>query len=462
MKRVMKEMAGLGIVMVLVILVPAAVVEAMTGSGTEQDPYIIYDVNDLQAMNNDLDAWYELSDDIDASATSGWNAGAGFLPIGDYPNYFTGHFDGKDYRITDLYINRPSKDFVGLFGYTYVESEIKNVGLTNVDITGSGGPFDSVGALVGINTASISRCYSTGSVVAAGSGGGSIIRGAGGLVGYHTGGANISDSYSTASVSGNIVGGLVGYLDFATFITNSYSTGSVIGEDEVGGLIGLSSGSCNNCFWDIETSDQTTSACGIGKTTAEMKQKATFTNWDFDNIWDIIEDETYPLLRGLGEKWAVIVGVGDYIDPNIGPLDYAANDANEIYNRLIDSGWIPEHIKLLTDNQATKENIEAAVDWMSTHAIANDICFFYFSGYGTYSTDDLPPDVEADGHDEFICPVDTEIGSPESAICDDELATWTYSILAHKIIMLDACRSGGFINDLEGPGIYGIGCLRGR
>jgi len=57
-------------------------VSAMTGSGTPGDPYVIYDVDDLQDMENDLDAYYELADDIDASATSGWNGGKGFAPIG--------------------------------------------------------------------------------------------------------------------------------------------------------------------------------------------------------------------------------------------------------------------------------------------------------------------------------------------------------------------------------------------
>ena len=53
----------------------------------------------------------------------------------------------------------------------------------------------------------------------------------------------------------------------------------------------------HNSYWDIETSGQTTSGGGEGKTTAEMKQQATFIGWDFTNIWDIIEGVTYPYLR---------------------------------------------------------------------------------------------------------------------------------------------------------------------
>ncbi len=54
----------------------------MTGTGSVADPFIIYDVNDLQAVNDDLTAYYELANDIDAAATLGWNAGKGFQPLG--------------------------------------------------------------------------------------------------------------------------------------------------------------------------------------------------------------------------------------------------------------------------------------------------------------------------------------------------------------------------------------------
>ena len=61
----------------------------MTGSGAIEDPYIIYDVGDLQAMEDHLDAYYELANNVDASGTAGWNAGLGFMPIGYYPKLFT-------------------------------------------------------------------------------------------------------------------------------------------------------------------------------------------------------------------------------------------------------------------------------------------------------------------------------------------------------------------------------------
>ena len=46
------------------------------GEGTAEDPYQIYDVNELQNMIFDLNAHYILINDVDASSTSNWNDGS--------------------------------------------------------------------------------------------------------------------------------------------------------------------------------------------------------------------------------------------------------------------------------------------------------------------------------------------------------------------------------------------------
>jgi len=47
-----------------------------------------------------------------------------------------------------------------------------------------------------------------------------------------------------------------------------------------------------------------TSDGGTGKTTAEMKQQATFTDWDFDTIWRINDSDNngYPFLSWQGNE----------------------------------------------------------------------------------------------------------------------------------------------------------------
>ncbi|MCX8063671.1 MAG: hypothetical protein N3G21_00675, partial [Candidatus Hydrogenedentes bacterium] len=69
--------------------------------------------------------------------------------------------------------------------------------------------------------------------------------------------------------------------------------------NNVGGLVGENWGTVERSYWDVETSRQTISAGGEGKTTAEMKRKATYVGWDFEGVWDIEERESYPWLRAF-------------------------------------------------------------------------------------------------------------------------------------------------------------------
>lgn len=317
----------------------------MSGSGTLADPYIIYDVDDLQAMKNDLNAYYELANDIDASATSGWNGGAGFLPIGQAAN-FIGSFDGKGYTISDITINRPATHFIGLFaqienaalrdfnldggviiGRNFTgaiagrvwDSTIENCHST-IDITGGshdiGGLFGNIA--FSITASSIHNCSCTGNVTAQtiasnyNLGGfvgycygitistscatgniysadrlgliGGAAGGGGGFVGGSSS-SRLNDCYAKGSISAagetRRSGGFCGNSDSS--INNCYSIGAVSGTTDIGGFLGRDSGgSFTGCFWDINTSGQATSAGGTGKTTAQMKTKSTFTNAGWD------------------------------------------------------------------------------------------------------------------------------------------------------------------------------------
>ena len=57
-----------------------------SGSGTSGDPYLIATLSNLYWMTQDASRWtmvYRQTADIDATTSSSWDAGAGFLPIGD-------------------------------------------------------------------------------------------------------------------------------------------------------------------------------------------------------------------------------------------------------------------------------------------------------------------------------------------------------------------------------------------
>ena len=178
----------------------------------------------LQNMKNNLSGSYYLTGDIDCSDTINWNSGAGFEHIGysaDSTNTlpFTGTFDGKGYKITGLYINRPSTDKVGLFGYTS-GAEIKNVKLKNANVKGRG--------FLGIAAGYVASSSILESVTVLGAVNGSSDN-IGGLAGYVEN-SFITKSGAAVNVAGySNVGGLVGYNLSSSSITNSYAIGSVSG-----------------------------------------------------------------------------------------------------------------------------------------------------------------------------------------------------------------------------------------
>ncbi len=308
------------------------------GDGTEEDPYQIASLNQLYWLSKNSDQWdkhFIQTVNIDASDTEVWDDGAGFSPIGNGTINFTGSYNGQEYTISRLFINRMEEN-IGLFGYIY-RSTLFNIGLTNIKIVGR----KNVGGLVGFSNASseINNCFTTGSV----SGNGSV----GGIAGMINNYSKVSDSYSNCSVTyagghpwGDIFGGLVGY-NYDSYTTNSFSTGSVNGNSNIGGLVGYNFGTTRDCyatgrvegdnnvggligfnrmgfvrssystgfvkgnsetgglighqylgeavnsFWNTTTSGRTTSAGGAGKNTTQMKSLSTFTDagWDFQLIW---------------------------------------------------------------------------------------------------------------------------------------------------------------------------------
>jgi len=327
----MKHAAWLVAVVVVAVLVsaqPIGMAAFQGGSGTPEDPILIGSCLQLQDMNNNLSASYALANDIDCSDTVNWNDGAGFVPIGSYTVAFAGVFDGRGHAITGLFIYRPAAGIMGLFAKN--GNVIRNVRLIDVDVTGYGG----VGGLAAVNGALIERVSVSGSVsgVFATIGGvvgqnyfGTIrnsyaavrVDGStyvGGLVGEAMGGpadGSVRDSYATGKVTGHCAGGLVGANSAGQApIFNSYATGVVIYVETgygtpsaIGGLVGCNVNydgpafSVFDSYWDVESSELPTGHGGIGKTTTEMHQQATFQNWDFVNVWTIKEGQGYPKLR---------------------------------------------------------------------------------------------------------------------------------------------------------------------
>ncbi len=269
------------------------------GAGTAADPYLISELGNLVWMGANVGSssgkYYTVQNDIDASATVGWESGAGFAPIGSSGQPFMGSFNGQGKVIIGLSINRLDQNTLGLFGYVGSSGVVMNLGLEGGSMLGgynvggligynSGGTvsdcyvmcpvtgeYGHVGGLVGWNVGgTIHRCYATGSVTA---GNGSHVGGLvgrnssgalngchasgavmgfyayeGGLVGYNES-STISNCYASGSVSSSRgdAGGLVGG-NMSSSISGCYATGAVTGPDDVGGLVGYNDGAVSGCF----------------------------------------------------------------------------------------------------------------------------------------------------------------------------------------------------------------------
>ncbi len=280
------------------------------GDGSYGNPYQIATLENLYWLSQNPGYWaksYIQTADIDASSTSTWDGGLGFSPIGTYDTPFTGSYNGQGHTINGLFILRSLLHYVGLFGHTD-RSIITDLGLTNVNITGSG----IVGSLAGHNCQQsiITLCYATGIVTAGYS--------VGGLVGTNNAASTIRDCYAKCRISGTHfstgqVGGLLGVNVNSSVVHNCYATGIPSGASDIGGLVGRNSNPSTvvSSFYDSQTSGMNDTGKGTPKTTDEMKTTSTFTSagWNFENdiangsciYWDIDNsiNNGYPYLNHL-------------------------------------------------------------------------------------------------------------------------------------------------------------------
>lgn len=253
------------------------------GTGTSVDPYQIENCTHLQNMKENLTSYFILNNDIDCDI-SPYNTGSGFEPIG---LRFRGTLEGNGYSISDLFINLPTTDNVGLIK-EQDSGSIQNLSIINADITGR----SNVGILMGVLSSAsviVQNIFTSGSVTG--------YLEVGGVVGDVSYGATINQTSSSSDVTGNSqVGGVVGYL-YSSFIDNSYATGNVTGTgDNVGGLLGdiQYSSAIDNSYWLNHTGNPNECLPGDDAGCTAKTDVSWFYNysnlpmsgWDFTNVWD--------------------------------------------------------------------------------------------------------------------------------------------------------------------------------
>ena len=142
------------------------------------------------------------------------------------------------------------------------------------------------------------------------------------------------------------------------------------------------------------------------------------------------------------QRWAVVIGVSDYLDSRVPALRYASKDAESFYSWLVSpegGRYAPQRVKLLVDDDATNGNIKQALYKWLGQAIEEDQVTIFFAGHGSPNSPDTPENL-------FLLPYDVNYESIESSgfpMWDIETALHRF-IKAKKVtVIADACHSGG-------------------
>ncbi len=281
-------------------VVPEPSLDWLSGSGTEEAPYIIMSVQQFVRIVFASILWtrhFVLASDLDLT-------GVDYRWIGLTGCPFTGSFQGDGHVIKNLTIDTHGEGpwELGLFGVVGAGGFISNLGIDNAVIISEGNSW-YVGLLAGVNHGTIATSYAKGYVLSNNY--------VGGLVGLNRGA--VYNCYATGSMTSNgAVGGLAGWNSGTVgccYASSSLTSSNTLA-GTAGGLIGFRSlqdeNTVSNCFWDIEISGIRVSNGGAGLTAAGMRMASTFLDagWDFvgetvngtEDIWWILEGQDYPRL----------------------------------------------------------------------------------------------------------------------------------------------------------------------
>ncbi len=141
----------------------------------------------------------------------------------------------------------------------------------------------------------------------------------------------------------------------------------------------------------------------------------------------------------LGRYYAVSIGISEFTDPEISDLPFAANDAEDVADILHRRGGIPkDSIRTLINAQATKANIESALEGFLSKAGPNDVIILYWSGHG-FPQPDNPKNVY------FACH-DTYLRKPFTGYRMDKVRrALEEKNAANVLVMADTCHAGNIV-----------------
>ncbi|HEY9753833.1 MAG TPA: caspase family protein, partial [Oculatellaceae cyanobacterium] len=144
--------------------------------------------------------------------------------------------------------------------------------------------------------------------------------------------------------------------------------------------------------------------------------------------------------RPIKDKWALVVGISKFKNDQLN-LRYPSKDAKDFYDYLVSKeNFAPDHVKLLTDKQATRKNIMTLLGdkWLPNVANPDDLVVIYISSHGSGA------EMDHDGVN-YLVAYDTDVNElyATGLPMQDLSSTVKRRVHSDRVVMiLDACHSG--------------------
>ena len=182
---------------------------------------------------------------------------------------------------------------------------------------------------------------------------------------------------------------------------------------------------------------------GTGYAPAELRtlkvaMKPAHLKESVEIISEINVDDIPLKVKGYERKddFAIVIGISDYREKSIPAVKYAKRDAEIMAGYLQNVGGIPKtNIKVLTDEGATKSDIEAHMeDWLQRRVSERSTVFVYYAGHGA-------PDTQS--REAYILPYEGHPDFPSKLYPLKKMYESLNKLPARNmVVMLDSCFSG--------------------
>lgn len=152
--------------------------------------------------------------------------------------------------------------------------------------------------------------------------------------------------------------------------------------------------------------------------------------------------------RPIRDKWALVVGISTFKDPSMN-LKFAAKDATDFRNFLVhEAHFQPDHVKLLTDANATRQNIvdNLGDKWLKQVVHPDDLVVVFVSSHGSSAKQEF-------GQSNFLVPYE---GNLENIAFNGIPMQWLTAGIKDMVrsdrvlLVLDVCHGGAVAEGAKG------------